>query len=66
MVESTEADLSYTLLPDPLNDRPMKDSECLILSNKPIDDKKLWKKEGIPDWKMLKDYLCREGLVTKS
>jgi hypothetical protein len=29
-----------------------------------MDDDKFWK-NGLPDWKVLKDFLCREGPVTK-
>lgn len=67
MVEASQAskyDLSYTVLPDPLGDRKHKDSECLTLANKPLDDSKLWKDDK-PDWKMLKEFLCREGPVSK-
>ena len=64
MVEATSTDISYTLLKNPCNDRPQKDSECLTLAQKPMDDDKFWK-NGLPDWKVLKDFLSREGPVTK-
>lgn len=61
---SSKRDISYTLLPDPLGDRKLKDSECKILSNTPLDDSKLWLDDK-PDWKMLKEFLCREGPISK-
>ena len=67
MVDSSQlsVNLQSTLLADPLKDRPMKDKDCPILSQKPISDEKFWVKEGVPDWKLLKDFLTREGPVTK-
>lgn len=68
MVETTAAasnDHGFSLLPDPCTDRHSKDSECLILANKPLDDDKFFGKDGLPDWKMLKEFLSREGPVTK-
>lgn len=64
MVEAT-LDIDYTLLPDPCGDRVLKDSACARLAQKPLDDDKLWSKAGVPNWKMLKDFLSREGPVTK-
>lgn len=66
MVETTTSnDISYTLLNNPCNDRIISDSQCPILSDKPLDDAKFWPKDGLPNWKMFRDFLCREGPVTK-
>jgi hypothetical protein len=68
MVEATsisKSDIGYTLLPDPLGDRKHNNVECPTLANRPLEDSKLWKDDK-PDWKMLKEFLCREGPVTKT
>ena len=65
MVEASSTDIEYTLLPDPCNDRVLKDQACAKLAHKPLDDDKFWRKDGLPDWKMLKDFQSREGEVTK-
>lgn len=65
MVESSSVDISDTYLPDPCNDRVIADTQCPKLAHKPLDDAKFWVKEGVPNWKMLREFLCREGPVTK-
>lgn len=51
-------------MPDPLNDRVMKDVHRLC--NRPIDDSDLWVgKKNVPNWKLLEEHLAREGPVTK-
>lgn len=58
--------LKNTILPDPLQDRKLKDSACLIMSNRPLADDNFWSKPGVPDWKLLQHFFMREGTVTKS
>jgi hypothetical protein len=61
MVEST-----YSTVPDPLNDRTCSEKDCPRLINKPLEDSVLFSKEGgNPDWKLLKDFLSREGPIPK-
>lgn len=60
-------------LPDPCNDRMMKD--VLPPPHKPLSNSKLFPKksiylfkpisEGPPDWKVLRDHLSREGKLSK-
>ncbi len=57
---------SYSTLPDPLNDRHCSEKDCPSLINKPLADETLFGKEGgRPDWKLLKEFLSREGPLTK-
>ena len=57
-------DDQLSLLPDPLNDRVMRDVHRLC--NRPIDDSDLWVgKKNVPNWKLLEEHLAREGPVTK-
>ena len=51
-------------LPDPLEDRVMK--EVLPPPHMALPHSKLFPKKGIPDWKVLRDHLTREGLITKT
>jgi serine/threonine-protein phosphatase 2B catalytic subunit len=63
-------------LPDPLNDRVMK--EVLPPPQLPLSRSKIYPKksniiiliifliDGIPDWKLLRDHLAREGRLDKS
>jgi len=51
-------------LPDPLEDRVMK--EVLPPPHLALPHSKLFPKKGIPDWKVLRDHLTREGLITKT
>ena len=51
-------------LPDPCNDRPMKDLPAFV--NKAIDDKLLFPDGGIPDWQLLQEFLSKEGPIKKS
>ena len=55
------------LLPDPLGDRQQKDVERP--PNKPISQKVLFPYSGAdaakPDWKLIKDFLLKEGVVSK-
>ncbi|MCQ2818390.1 MAG: metallophosphoesterase [archaeon] len=50
-------------LPDPLEDRVMK--EVLPPPHLPLDHNKLFSEKGIPNWKLLRDHLKREGKITK-
>lgn len=50
-------------LPDPINDRPMKDLPPFV--NKPISDSLLFSKKengiDIPDWKLFEEFMSKEG-----
>eukprot|EP01066_Platyproteum_vivax_P010855 Platyproteum_vivax@DN4888_c0_g1_i1.p1 len=49
---------------DPFADRVVKEIEPP--PSKPLADELLFpKKNGVPDWKVLRDHLCREGRVKK-
>jgi hypothetical protein len=66
MVEATSSfDLEQVLLQDPCHDRMLKDSDCQRLANRPLPNDKLWLKNDLPDWKLLRDFLSREGPVSK-
>ena len=64
MVEAAP-ETPFSLLPDPLPDRKLTDEECPKIINKPVDDSVLWNSEGIPNWTVLKDFLAREGPISK-
>ena len=56
-------------LPDPNNDRPIKDLPPFV--NKAVDDSLLFptKNESgldVPDWKLLEEFMSREGPLQKS
>ncbi len=51
-------------LPDPFEDRVMKD--ILPPPHLPLPHNKLFPKKGVPDWKSLKDFLTREGRIEKT
>ena len=51
-------------LPDPFEDRVMKD--VLPPPHLPLPHAKLFPKKGIPDWKVLRDHLTREGKLEKA
>lgn len=54
-------------LPDPVNDRPLKDLPPFV--NKAIDDSLLFPRnsEGaeIPDWRLLEEFMSKEGPMSK-
>lgn len=56
---------SYSGLPDPYKDRQVSEKQCPSLINQPMSDSQLFKND-IPDWKLLKDFMQREGPVTKT
>jgi len=64
MVEAS-GEHRFTLLPDPIPDRKLTDQECAKIINKPVGDDILWSGD-LPNWRVLKDYLAREGPVTKA
>ena len=33
--------------------------------NKPLEDSELWGENDLPDWRLLKDFLGREGPISK-
>ena len=51
-------------LPDPFEDRVMRD--VLPPPHLPLPHAKLFPKKGIPDWKVLRDHLTREGKLEKA
>jgi hypothetical protein len=55
-------------LPDPINDRPMKDLPSFV--NKEISDELLFptKENGIeiPNWKLFEEFMSKEGPMKKS
>ena len=55
-------------LPDPLNDRPVKDLAPFV--NKAVDDKLLFLKgeDGSQkvDWKLFEEFISKEGPLIKS
>jgi hypothetical protein len=64
MVEATE-ETRFSLLPDPVSDRKLTDAECPKIINRPIEDSELWGDSDKPDWRLLKDFLAREGPIKK-
>ena len=69
MVEATPAaenfEHRYSLLPDPIPDRTLTEAECPRMINKPLEDNELWGDNDLPDWRLLKDFLGREGPISK-
>jgi serine/threonine-protein phosphatase 2B catalytic subunit len=55
-------------LPDPVNDRPLKDLPPFV--NKALDDSLLFPRnsEGVevPDWKILEEFMQKEGPLIKA
>ena len=64
MVEAQD-DNRFSLLPDPLPDRKLTDAECPKIINKSLESSQLWGSDGLPNWRLLKDFLAREGPITK-
>ena len=64
MVEAAE-ETRFSLLPDPISDRPLTDAQCPKIINRHIEDAQLFGPGDVPNWKLLKDYLSREGQLTK-
>jgi serine/threonine-protein phosphatase 2B catalytic subunit len=54
-------------LPDPVNDRPLKDLPPFV--NKEIDDSLLFPRKAdgmeIPDWRLLEEFMSKEGPLRK-
>lgn len=55
----------FSVLPDPIPDRVLDDATCPRMINKPMSDNSLWDSNGLPNWKIIKDFLTREGPITK-
>ena len=55
----------FSLLLDPCNDRTLTDSQCAIMVNRPLTDEQFWPDGELPDWKVLKDFMTREGKISK-
>ena len=55
-------------LPDPCNDRPLKDLPPFV--NKAIDDRYLFVKDKdgqeMPQWKLLEEFMSKEGPLLKA
>lgn len=55
-------------LPDPIGDRPLKDLPPFV--NKAVDDSVLFKKNEekgeVPDWKLLEEFMSKEGPLQKT
>lgn len=51
-------------LPDPCGDRPMKDLPPFV--NKAVDDSLLFPDGSKPDWKLLEEFMSKEGPILKS
>ena len=60
-----ENEKEFELVKDPVKDRKLDDAACPRLIQKPLEDSKLWKEDGLPNWKLLKNFLAREGPITK-
>jgi len=59
--------VKYSRLPDPCNDRPVTEQDCPSLINKPLEEDVMFPAPtGKPDWRLLKDFMAREGPVTKA
>ena len=56
---------TFSLLLDPCNDRTLTDAQCAIMVNKPLTDEQFWPDGELPDWKVLKDFMTREGKISK-
>lgn len=65
MVEASSIESRFSVVPDPIPDRPLNDEQCPRMINKPIEDSALFGANDIPDWRLLKDFLAREGPLTK-
>ena len=67
MVESlennVESEANLNLLLDPKGDRVMKSVPRIVTG--PITDELLWQKKGIPQYRLLLEFLQREGSLTK-
>ena len=66
MVEASASESRFSIVPDPIPDRKLKDSECPRIINKPLSDSDLYSEPGKPNWTLIKDFLAREGPITKS
>ena len=53
------------MLPDAIGDRHLTEEQCPKPANKPLEDSVLWPDGELPDWKLLKDFMTREGKLTK-
>ena len=63
MVEAA-GETRFSLLPDPIPDRKLTDTQCPKIINQTVGDDVLWSGD-LPNWRVLKDYLAREGPLTK-
>lgn len=64
MVEADSAK-PFSLLPDPIPDRPLTEAQCPVMINKPVEDALLFGENDLPNWRLLKDFLSREGPISK-
>ena len=66
MVEATETEETrFSVIPDPLPDRPLTDAQCPKAANKPLEDSQIFGDNDLPDWRLLKDFMAREGPISK-
>ena len=55
----------FSVLPDPCSDRSLTDEQCPRIINQPMQDSSLFAADGMPQWRVLKDFLSREGPISK-
>ena len=55
----------FSVLPDPVNDRALNDEQCPRIINRPMEDSHMFGTDDIPQWRVIKDFLAREGPITK-
>ena len=55
----------FSVLPDPIPDRTLDDATCPRMINKPMEDSAIWGDNDLPNWRVIKDFLTREGPITK-
>ena len=67
MVEASASanDRHFSVLPDPIPDRFLDDATCPRMINKPMEDSSICDTNGLPNWRIIKDFLTREGPMTK-
>ena len=65
MVTANSTSEHFSVLPDPCNDRSLNDEQCPRIINKSMEDSALFGADGVSQWRVLKDFLAREGPITK-
>jgi len=54
-----------TALPDPCNDRQVSVGVCPLPCNRPLPDTLLFSDNDLPDVNVLREFLGRQGSLTK-